>query len=80
MSYWSIDEFLAEEEPVNFSFLEDAPGMSFVDRTKSLDEIVSADQPLEAPLWLVATLHNYLVNTSNIIANLRLRKLVNSQS
>lgn len=34
MSYWDIDNFLAEEQKIQCSFTTEAPGMQFLDPSK----------------------------------------------
>lgn len=60
MSYWDIESFLAEDQPVEFCFTEDAEGMGFVDPSKGIMGSVLADTPLRAPIWLVSTLRDYV--------------------
>lgn len=58
MSYWDIGQFLAEEEKVEFSLLHDAYEMDFLDSSK--EGVIPAGQTLQAPIWLVSTLYDYL--------------------
>ena len=60
MSYWEIESFLAEDQLIEFCFLEDADGMGFVDPSKGIAETVPSETPLKAPIWLVSTLRDYV--------------------
>lgn len=60
MSFWDIETFLAEEEPIQFCFLEDAEGMDFLDAAKGISGVVPADSPLNAPVWILSTIHTYI--------------------
>lgn len=58
MSYWDINQFLAEEEKMEFSFKLDAYGMDFLDSSK--EGIIHEGQALTAPIWQVNNLFDYL--------------------
>jgi len=59
MSYWDINQFLAEEEKVEFYMQYDSVGLDFLDATK--EGMIPAGQVLTTPIWLVNNLHDYLI-------------------
>ncbi len=59
MSYWDIDQFMAEEQLIQFSFKNDVQGLQFIDPSKGVEGTIPADQPLNAPIWLVNTVFDY---------------------
>lgn len=57
MSYWEIDNFLAQEQKLACSFTEDTPRMEFIDPSKGITGgIVPAELPLHVPIWLANTI------------------------
>lgn len=58
MSYWDINQFLAEEERIEFCFKLDAYFMDFLDSTK--EGIINEGQTINTPIWLVNTIYDYL--------------------
>lgn len=58
MSYWDINHFLAEEEPIEFCFKTDAFYMDFLDTTK--EGVIPEGQTINTPIWLVNTIFDYL--------------------
>jgi hypothetical protein len=46
MSYWDIDQFLAEEQKIPCHFTKEAPGMQFLDPTKGHDGNIEANEEI----------------------------------
>lgn len=57
MSYWDINDFLAEEETISLKFKKKAPGLQFLDPSKDFTDSVPQDEPIDIALWKVATIH-----------------------
>jgi hypothetical protein len=58
MSYWDINQYLAEEESIEFCFKTDAYFMDFLDSTK--EGVIIEGQTINTAIWLVNTLYDYL--------------------
>jgi len=67
MSYWDIESYLAEEQPTLLKFTEDAEGMAFLDVSKGMTGTVPADSPLNASIWLVSVLRDYMFKRTYIL-------------
>jgi len=61
MSYWDIDDYLAEEELAAYRFTLDAEGMAFLDSSKGLGDTVPADSLLNSQIWIVIALRDYIL-------------------
>jgi len=57
MSYWDVNDFLAEEEPISVKFKRDALGLHFLDPSKDFTDSVPQDEPIEIALWKVVTIN-----------------------
>ena len=70
---------MSEEEAVEFSFKQNSAGMAFIDPSKDLSDVVPADQPLVAPLWIVETLYNYFVDGDIELTRIQMPKYLYSE-
>lgn len=58
MSYWDINQFLAEEEKIEFCFTRDAHNLAMLDNTK--EGVIMEGQTVHTPIWLANTINEYL--------------------
>lgn len=58
MSFWDINQFVAEDEKIEFSFKHEAFHMDFLDATR--EGTIPVGQVINTSIWLVNTLCDYL--------------------